>query len=56
MSISKHERAYQIIRSRIIDGTYGSGYRLVLDALAREFEISPMPVREAYAGSRPRAG
>ncbi len=47
MSISKHERAYQIIRSRIVDGTYGSGYRLVLDALAREFEISPMPVREA---------
>jgi len=47
MSISKHERAYQIIRSRIVDGTYGPGYRLVLDALAREFEISPMPVREA---------
>lgn len=45
--VSKHEAAYERIRTRIVDGTYGPGYRLVLEALAREFGISPVPVREA---------
>ncbi len=44
---SKHERAYQLIRSRILDGSYAPGERLVIDALAGEFGISPVPVREA---------
>lgn len=44
---SKQERTYAILRSRIIDGTYGPGNRLVIDALARELNVSPMPVREA---------
>lgn len=44
---NKQERAYQAIRRRILDGTYGPGYRLVIDALARELGVSPVPVREA---------
>lgn len=44
---SKSERAYRTIKERITDGTYGPGYRLVLDQLAGELEVSPVPVREA---------
>jgi len=44
---SKHEVAYRKIRERILDGRYGPGYRLVLSSLARELDISPVPVREA---------
>jgi DNA-binding GntR family transcriptional regulator len=44
---SKQERTYTILKERILDGTYGPGYRLVIDAIARELEVSPMPVREA---------
>lgn len=45
--LSKHERAYLVIRQRILDGTYGPGHRLVIDALADELGVSPVPVREA---------
>jgi DNA-binding GntR family transcriptional regulator len=45
--VSKQERTYAILRSRILDGTYGPGQRLVIDALARDLDVSPMPVREA---------
>jgi DNA-binding GntR family transcriptional regulator len=45
--LSKQERTYDILRERIVAGTYGPGHRLVIGTLAREFEISPMPVREA---------
>jgi DNA-binding GntR family transcriptional regulator len=44
---SKQELAYTTIRERILNGTYVPGYRLVIDALAREFGFSPVPVREA---------
>lgn len=44
---SKQERTYGTLRGRIVDGTYGPGHRLVIDALARELQVSPMPVREA---------
>ncbi len=44
---NKQEQAYNVIRERILNGTYVPGYRLVIDALAREFGISPVPVREA---------
>ncbi len=44
---SKQERTYTVLKERILDGTYGPGYRLVIDAIARELEVSPMPVREA---------
>ncbi|ONI79611.1 GntR family transcriptional regulator [Actinosynnema sp. ALI-1.44] len=45
--LSKAQRTYQAIRSRIADGTYSPGHRLVLGALAKEFDVSPVPVREA---------
>ena len=47
MGPGKQERTYAILRSRILDGTYGPGQRLVIDALARDLAVSPMPVREA---------
>lgn len=46
-SSSKAERAYQLIKERIEDGSYGPGVRLILDQLARELSVSAVPVREA---------
>ena len=61
---NKHEQAYSIIRERIFNGTYVPGYRLVIDGLARELGISPVPIREAirrleaegWVEYRPNAG
>lgn len=47
ISENKQERTYTILRKRIIDGTYASGYRLNIDALARELGVSKVPIREA---------
>ncbi|WP_432534433.1 GntR family transcriptional regulator [Kineococcus arenarius] len=47
MAPSKAEQSYQILRERIMDGTYGPGHRLVIDQLAREFGISSVPWRES---------
>lgn len=44
---SKQEFVYSVLRRCILDGTYPPGYRLVIDAIARELVVSPMPVREA---------
>lgn len=44
---TKQESIYVALRSRILDGTYGPGYRLVLDGLAEAFHTSAIPVREA---------
>jgi DNA-binding GntR family transcriptional regulator len=44
---SRVDLAYATIRQRIVDGSYGPGYRLVLDELAREIGSSTVPVREA---------
>ncbi|WP_026961791.1 GntR family transcriptional regulator [Alicyclobacillus herbarius] len=46
-SPNKQEQAYEWIKSRIMDGTFGAGYRLVIDRLARELGISAIPIREA---------
>lgn len=46
-SVSKSELAYNMIRGRIANGSYPSGYRLVLDQLAQDLSMSPVPVREA---------
>jgi DNA-binding GntR family transcriptional regulator len=45
--MTKQERAYRAIRERILDGSYGPGYRIVIDSLAEELSISALPVREA---------
>jgi DNA-binding GntR family transcriptional regulator len=46
-SRSKAEIAYQTIRSRILDGSFLPGHRLVLSRLAEDLQISSLPVREA---------
>jgi len=45
--VNKQEHAYQTIRERILVGTYGPGFRVVIDALADELGVSALPVREA---------
>lgn len=45
--ISKQQYAYKVIKSRILDGRYPPGYRIVIDQLARELQTSAIPVREA---------
>ncbi len=44
---NKHERAYRLIRERIEAGVYQPGQRLVIDALARDLDMSQVPIREA---------
>ena len=45
--LNKHEQAYLVLRERIMNGVYVPGYRLVIDALARELGVSAVPIREA---------
>jgi len=44
---SKSQQAYGFIRARIDDGRYVPGYRLVLGQIAKELDVSVVPVREA---------
>lgn len=46
-NISKSERVYRALHKSILLGEYSAGYRLVLDRIAREMGVSPVPVREA---------
>ncbi|WP_318307248.1 GntR family transcriptional regulator [Amycolatopsis solani] len=45
--VTKSQLAYEAIKARILDGSYGPGYRLVLDQIGRELDVSAVPVREA---------
>jgi len=45
--VTVKEHVYQILRERMISGTYRSGQRISDDELAKEFEVSRSPVREA---------
>lgn len=47
MAKSKTEQAYDILRANIFNGTYGPGFRLVIDQLGREYNISSVPWRES---------
>ncbi|MEK4176498.1 GntR family transcriptional regulator [Aeribacillus sp. FSL K6-1305] len=44
---NKTQIAYDYILSRIENGTYGPGYRIVIDQIAKELNLSSIPVREA---------
>jgi DNA-binding GntR family transcriptional regulator len=44
---SKAEHAYELIRQRVIGGATAPGERLVIERLAREMDVSVVPVREA---------
>lgn len=46
-TISKSEAVYQELRERILAGRYSGGYRLVLSQVAKELNVSAVPVREA---------
>lgn len=45
--VNKHELAYRLIRERIEGAVYQPGQRLVIDALARDLNMSQVPIREA---------
>lgn len=45
--MNKSQAAYDLLRARIIDGTYGPGYPLIIEHLARDSGISAIPWREA---------
>jgi DNA-binding GntR family transcriptional regulator len=47
IALSKSERAYILIKTKITDGSFGPGFRLVLGAIAKELDVSVVPVREA---------
>jgi DNA-binding GntR family transcriptional regulator len=44
---TKQQRVYDTLRERILNGAYGPGFRLVIDAVAAEAGVSTVPVREA---------
>ena len=45
--MNKRQYAYHVIRSRIVDGTYVAGQRVVIDQIAKEVNSSHIPVRES---------
>ncbi|SDZ45761.1 GntR family transcriptional regulator [Herbiconiux ginsengi] len=47
VTLSKSERAYLFIKERIENGSYSPGFRLVLGQIAKQLEVSVVPVREA---------
>lgn len=44
---NKSQRVYRKLRDAILAGEFSPGYRLVLSRLAEEYDVSPVPVREA---------
>ena len=44
---SKKEFAYEALREQIFNGDLQPGTRLIIDDLARELAVSPIPIREA---------
>jgi DNA-binding GntR family transcriptional regulator len=47
IGLSKHEAVYRTLRQRILEGHYRPGFKLVLSNIARDLDVSPVPVREA---------
>jgi DNA-binding GntR family transcriptional regulator len=48
------EAAAEELRRRILDGEFPEGFQLRQDALAAEFGISRIPIREALFQPRPK--
>lgn len=46
-SENKSQRVYRMLRDAILAGEFSPGYRLVLSRLAEDYDVSPVPVREA---------
>ena len=49
-ALSKSQYAYEWIKERITRQDFAPGYRLVLGSIARELDMSAVPVREAIRG------
>ena len=45
--VSKRQYAYNVIKAKIVDGTYVPGQRIIIDQIAKEVGSSHIPVREA---------
>lgn len=45
--MSKADHAYSVIRRKIVDGAVRPGDRIVIEQVAREIDVSVVPVREA---------
>ena len=45
--LNKKQIAYEHLHRLIVDGTYGSGQRIIIDQTAKELGLSSIPVREA---------
>ncbi|MBB6214411.1 DNA-binding GntR family transcriptional regulator [Anaerosolibacter carboniphilus] len=45
--LTKNDIIYQKLKDKIIDGMLKPGERIIISDLAAEFNVSPMPVREA---------
>ncbi len=45
--MTKQQRVYQSLREEILSGVLAPGQRLLFNQLAKRFEVSPIPVREA---------
>ncbi len=45
--MSKTDKVYRTLYERVVGGQLSPGFRLVIDALARDLGVSTMPVREA---------
>lgn len=45
--MNKRQYAYKVIHTRIVDGTYAPGQRIIIDQIAKEIGCSHIPVREA---------
>jgi DNA-binding GntR family transcriptional regulator len=45
--LNKRQFAYEVIRSKIVEGIYVPGQRLIIDQIAKEVGSSHIPVREA---------
>lgn len=45
--LSKRQLAYELIKKRIVDGSYATGKRIVIDQMAKALGSSAIPVREA---------
>ena len=44
---TKNDMLYSLLKDNLLSGAYHPGERLVVADLAAEFQVSPMPVREA---------
>ena len=45
--VSKRQYAYNVLKAKIVDGTYVPGQRIIIDQIAKEVGSSHIPVREA---------